>query len=204
MLTIEPDRVLRVHRYTDMNRVRPVIRKAAERAADRANAIASPRAAFLRRRILSCGEGALSLEGGASFTCAAFDRLLGPCTEVAVFVLTIGARFEEEVADLIVRDEPVDALFLESAGWLLVERATRQFGGHLRDMLSPEGLGVTFRLGPGYDYRHGDERVRWGLDQQAALFGVFEGAEMPVTLLDSSAMLPKMSRSGLFGIAPRA
>ncbi len=57
-----------------------------------------------------------------------------------------------------------------------------------------ENLAPTRRLGPGY--------VDWPLEEQAALVALLDGAPLPVRLLDSCAMIPKKSRSGLYGLRP--
>ncbi len=203
-IAVDAERILRVHRYRDPNRIRPVIRRIAERAAADISVLAHPEARYRRIRILSNEAGILDLEGGARFTCAAFPRLLAGCGEVVVFVLTLGPGLDEAVAARIAADEPVDALFLEAAGWLAVERATRRLAAEINAAIAAEGLGVTFRMGPGYDYRlDSGERERWELDQQAVLFSVFGDASLPIELLESSVMQPKMSRSGLFGITNR-
>jgi len=58
------------------------------------------------------------------------------------------------------------------------------------------------RMGPGYEYRlrNSDRRVRWELTEQAALFRLFRDAPLPITLMSSCAMQPKMSRSGIYGL----
>lgn len=203
-ISVEAERILRVHRYRNPDRIRPVIRRIAERAAADISVLARPEARYRRMRILGNEAGVLNLEGGASFACAAFPRLLAGCGEVVIFVLTLGPELDDAVAARIAADQPVDALFLEAAGWLAVERATRRLAADINSTLAGEGLGATFRMGPGYDYRlDSGERERWELDQQAALFAVFGDASLPIELLESSVMRPKMSRSGLFGLARR-
>lgn len=61
---------------------------------------------------------------------------------------------------------------------------------------------MTLRMAPGYSYAMKDEeeRVEWALTDQQALFVALECEDMPIQLLESSAMLPRMSRSGMFGI----
>ncbi|MEJ8573166.1 hypothetical protein [Microbaculum marinum] len=201
---VDAERILRVQGYRDPARIRPRIRKIAERAAADIADIARPEARYLRRAIRSVSGGTLEIEGGHRFSCVAFERLLGNATEVVVFVLTLGPGLETAVAERFTASEPVDALFLECAGWLCVEKATRHLAAHLGEEAKPDGLSVTYRLGPGYDYKAGEERAVWGLEEQPALFAVFGDAPLPVELLESCAMSPKLSRSGLFGLAPRA
>lgn len=204
-LEIDPDRILRVHGYSDpARRVRRPIHEAAVRASLNTAALAAPEASHMRRAILRCEGGELEIEGGHSFSCPAFDRLLAGCTHVDAFVLTLGPGIETAVAELNEKSEMLDALFYETAGWLLIEQASRQLGAELRARADGEGMAVMFRIGPGYDYR-GDEdvRVRWDLEQQRELFAMFRDAPLPVELLESCVMLPRMSRSGLFGLRPK-
>jgi hypothetical protein len=210
-IEVDAERILRIHRYREPDRVRPVIRRIAERAAADIAILTRPEACYRRMRICRNEAGMLDLEGRLEpevgkvrFTCAAFPRLLAGCGEAIVFVLTLGPRLDQAVAERIAADQPVDALFLEAAGWLAVERATRRLAADLNRAIAAEGLGVTFRMGPGYDYRlENGTRERWELAEQAALFAVFGNVPLPVVLRDSSVMQPKMSRSGLFAVARR-
>lgn len=201
-LSIGADRILRVQGYSDPGRVRPAIVRAAEAAASRAAAFAAPEARLVRAAIEDCAGPRLVLAGGFAFECPVFGEVLDDCDEALVFVLTLGPALEDEIAGRQ-SDEPLDAFLLDSAGWLLVEQAQRQLRADLTGRLDQEGRAMSARLGPGYDYRDGETRARWPLEQQHELFRVFGDAALPVALLDSSAMLPRMSRSGLFGIGRR-
>ncbi|MHA1600248.1 MAG: hypothetical protein ACTSW2_05435, partial [Alphaproteobacteria bacterium] len=106
--------------------------------------------------------------------------------------LTLGPHLDEAVLKLGTDDNLVTALFLEMAGWLAVERATKQLGEHLWSRAGAEGLRLSRRLAPGY--------ADWSLDEQKPFFDLFAGVDLPLKLLDSSAMIPKKSRSGLYGL----
>ncbi|MCL4765816.1 MAG: hypothetical protein KJZ80_06280 [Hyphomicrobiaceae bacterium] len=204
---IDVPRMLRVHRYTKPDKVRPVIRKAAEAMAQRAVEVAQPQASWRRVPVASNLGDRLILAGGTAFQCEVFGRLLKDAEEVVVFVITLGDRFDAEVCKLIEDFEPLEALFLESAGWLSIERLSTQFGTHLRHQLAAESLQLGLRMGPGYSYsvqRADAPRVMWPLEQQKELFSVFGDAPVPVELMDSGAMRPKMSRSGLFAVLPES
>ncbi len=203
---IDAARILRVHKYTDPSKVRPVIRDAAEKAVGEAARLSSPRAHYVLKPIKSLKYDRLTLDGGIAFTCAAFDRHLTGAQHLLAFVMTIGPELDATVMSLV-EDvfEPLDALFLETAGWLTIEAATRQLARHLKEEFGAQGWALSLRMGPGYDYRtqNGGGRVRWDLWQQRELFQMFEGTDLPVKLMESCAMLPKMSRSGIFGLIPR-
>jgi hypothetical protein len=123
---------------------------------------------------------------------------------VAAFALTVGPRLDARVVELTDAGELLDALLLETAGWLCIEDATRQFKVHLREQANAAGRRITSRMGPGYSYKLDGRMCVWPLEEQIALFRLLEGADLPVTVMASCAMQPKMSRSGLFGIAPLA
>ena len=72
---------------------------------------------------------------------------------------------------------------------------------YFRETARANGHRITSRMGPGYSYRHDSHVCTWPLEEQLSLFGLFGETALPVTVMESSAMLPKMSRSGLFGIA---
>jgi hypothetical protein len=93
-------------------------------------------------------------------------------------------------------------VLLEAAGWVAVEEITRQFTERLAHDVNEEGLACSRRLAPGYTFRIGSRKVGWPLEQQKLFFTLFDGTRLPVELLDSCAMTPKMSRTGLFGLRP--
>ncbi|MCZ6859269.1 MAG: hypothetical protein O7I42_03145 [Alphaproteobacteria bacterium] len=204
------DPLLRMQGYRDLARVRPRVRDIATRAAGSAQALAAPEAYYRRVAIRSCTVEALELAsdarggdaggdtggagGGITFHSKRFAKVFAGCGEVMVFVLTLGPALDAETERLTERDDIVDALFLEMAGWLAVEQATKALARQVSDQVRNERLGLTRRLGPGY--------VDWPLDEQAGLFALLEDAPLPVRLMESCAMLPKKSRSGLYGLRP--
>ena len=193
-IPVEP--MLRIQGYRDMDRVRPVIRDTAAAVAARAEELLAPEARYRLVGVEAATNGILALETGTRFRCKEFRKVLAHCRQVIVVVVTVGAGLDDE-AEALTRDGRIlDALFLETAGWIGIERATRALRQHLSAGARADGARLSRRLGPGY----GD----WGLDEQHQLFTLFEGAPMPVRLLESCAMVPKMSRSGLYGIIPGA
>lgn len=205
---IDPLKILRLHGYKDTLKVRPVIRKIAAEMAAAAPPLVDTACCWRRVGVEAYSGGALRLAGGASLACAAFGRWLEDASEVVVFVLTLGERFDASVAALSQGGEPLKALFLETAGRLAVEKLTRSLAADIGRDLSKEGLSLGTRLGPGYSYRlegqPAEERVEWPLEQQRELIALFGEYKPPVELLDSAVMLPKMSRSGLFGVEKTA
>ena len=201
-LRIVADRMLRIQGYTDPERVRRPIRKAAEKTAATVEQLVEPAVHFRRVPVESCDAGGLCLAGGIILHCDAFPRFLTESTDVVVFALTAGPRIDEELARLNDAGDLLEMLFVETAGWLAVEEVTKAFAAHLRADAKGEGLKITRRMGPGYSYPTKDGDAEWLLEEQRFLFELLDDGNMPVTMLESCAMLPKMSRSGLFGLVP--
>lgn len=203
-VNIRPERLLRVHGYKNPSAVRPAIRDTAAAMARRAEELIAPEVHYRRLAVAALSDGALILEPGLRFECPAFHRYLANAREAVVAIATMGAALDREVIARLdnARFEPLEALFLETAGWLGVEHTAKRFGDFLRALVQPKGLSISCRMGPGYSYRIDGRDIPWPLEEQKKIFEAFAGIDLPVRLLDSCAMLPKMSRSGLYGLAP--
>lgn len=193
-IKIPVDPLLRIQGYRDLGRVRADVREAAVKAAADAENLIAAEACYRRIGIESRGDGHLRLQTGVTFHGKEFAKVLGDCREVLVFVLSLGEALDEQAINSVESSDFVGAIFLESAGWLGIERATRDLAEHLTRQLRAEGLRLTRRLGPGY--------FDWPLEEQEPFFGLLNDTSPPVRLLESCAMWPKKSRSGLYGLRP--
>ena len=202
---VSADRILRIQGYSDLTRVRPVIRRAAASMAEAAMALSEPCAAYRHVPLRALRGDTLELDGGVALHCRAFARTLAGCTEVVAFVLTAGRGLSERVVELAEAGDLLEAVLLETAGWLCIEDATRQLKATLRQAALARGLRITSRLGPGYSYKVEGRMCTWRLEEQPALFALLgDAAGLPVSLMESCAMRPKLSRSGMYGAGPLA
>ena len=192
---INSDTILRIHGYKKPTDVRPVIRDTAQIMLEKGMQLFEPIVHYQRMGIESVTETQLKLKGSnITLVNPDFGTVLSECTEAAVFLLTLGKKPDELSSMLQESDELLEAVFLESASWLAIERATRSFVGELRQVCANDGLRLTKRLAPGYK--------DWPLTDQRKLFELFSDIPIDITLLDGDCMKPKMSRSGLIGIRP--
>lgn len=199
---VTTDRILRIQGYTNLDAVRRPIKASAARAVQSVTDHTTPQVAWRRVAISSLEDCALRLDGSVDLECDAFPRFLKNSTHVVVFAMTIGDAFDKAVQQKIQDDELLDAVLMESAGWLAVEAVTKQWTIRIRDLAHDSGWLLTRRMSPGYTYQIRDSQCEWSLEQQQQLFSVFGDSPIPVSLMESSAMLPKMSRSGLIGLRP--
>lgn len=200
---VRPERILRIQGYTDLTRVRPAIRKVAEWAAQTIAEVATPSVTFKRLGLVQRADDRIELSDGTTFEGAVLPHELSCCDEVVVFVQSLGEGPDRKVIGLLEEGENLlEALLLETAGWLALEEAIRQFRSVLRTHAAGRGRALRKRLGPGYTYYLPEGPAIWPLYDQRSLFAVFRESELPVRLLESCAMQPKLSRSGLFGERP--
>jgi len=192
---INPDTILRIHGYKNPADVRPVIRDTAQTMLEQGLQLFEPVVHYRRVDIESLNEDRLELrEPHITLYNPDFGTVLADCTEAAVFLLTLGKKTDEFSIGLLESDALLEAVFLESAAWLAIERATRSFVSELRRVCADDGLRLTKRLAPGYK--------DWSLTDQRKIFELFAETVIEITLLDGDCMKPKMSRSGLIGIRP--
>ena len=195
--------VLRIQGYKDPAKVRRVIQGTAQTAIDVFKEIATPTISYRIVDIRSVDESELQLGENVRLQSRIFGQYLREASEVVVFALTVGKGIDEQTIEWMDQEKLVEALFLESAAWLGVEYATREFVLILRNWTLQQKFRISRRLGPGYTYPINGQQVQWNLEDQKPLFELFEDADIPIKLLESAAMLPKMSRSGIFGLIPR-
>lgn len=201
-LDIRPERVLRVMGYRAQKPPRPAVVRIAEAMIEVLAAAMNPSLHYRRVPIEILEDSRLVLSEGTIFNGTLFRRHLAGCRDVVAFVLTLGDRLDSTQKNLVAGEKLLEAVLLETAGWLAIEEATRLFTIHLAESLKTEDLVLSRRLAPGYTLRVDDRKAEWPLEDQKALFTLFRDAAIPVALLDSCAMVPKMSRSGLFGLRP--
>ncbi|MFQ6673127.1 MAG: hypothetical protein ACE5KY_07490, partial [Candidatus Tectimicrobiota bacterium] len=175
-----------------VGQVPPPILEVAREMMAVAEKLLGPRVCFVRCPVGDVTVGTLTVSGGPTFHGRCLGTHCAGVREVACFLLTIGSALDERVAEMSDRKELLEALFLDTAGWLAIERTLRAFRRFLAACLRPEGVRLTPRLAPGH--------LDWPLTEQALLFSLFDGVPAPVTLNEYGVMIPKNSVSGLFGL----
>jgi len=155
-----------------------------------------------RQMPIECNDGTLTLEGGTVFRCDAFAKVHAASEQSVIFVLTLGKGLDEVTIDFGKRQQLLEQLFLETAGWLGIEAVNKLFATHIREQVGEQGYRLTRRMAPGYTFKTNGRDCSWALEDQKPLFALFGDSELPVSLLESCVMLPRMSRSGLYGVVP--
>ncbi len=192
---IHADTILRIHGYKEPDKVRPVIRDTAEKMLVEGMSLFDPIIYCRKMPIKSLSGSLLQLkEGNVAFTNPEFGGILRECEYIVAFLLTLGYRPDQRSAQLQANDDLLEAVFLETASWLAIERATRSFVEQIRLTTTSDNCRITRRLAPGYK--------DWPLSDQKKIFRLFANDNIQIKLLEGDCMQPKMSRSGVYGIAP--
>ena len=107
---VRVEHILRIQGYTDLERVRRPIRRAANEAASMAEEVTRGEVAFARAAVKLGPDGALEVDGRRQLNCPAFSRYLADSGEAIIFVLTAGQAFDERIAELTRDERPVEAI----------------------------------------------------------------------------------------------
>lgn len=201
-IEIKTEPMLKIMGYRAGGPVRPAVRRMAERIAELAASAIAPTVHHCRIGIEHCDETGIRLADGTAFQSPIFAKHTRNCREAVAFVMTLGSRFDLTQKNLSDAGNLLEAVFLETAGWVAIEEATRLFTRHFANVALEDGLDLSRRLAPGYVFRVGNRKVDWPLEEQKEFFAIFKDINLPVALLESCAMTPKMSRTGFFGLRP--
>jgi hypothetical protein len=125
---------------------------------------------------------------------ATFTRTLGGQGAAFVFAVTLGTRLDERVHELFEAMDGLEGLFLDTAGWVVVQSALSSVRSRLGPKARAEGFRLTRRMGPGY--------LDWALEEQAGLVAALGGGEpLPgIEVLESGAILPEKTITGIYGL----
>lgn len=127
------------------------------------------------------------------FTIIAYDEtnnhpIFMNATKIALCICTIGPKLEEEVKELMKKNELLRALILDAMGSEAVEEVAIQSDEFLAEKAREMNLWPSKRFGPGYK--------RWDIKEQRFVFQILPPNEIGVSLLkESCMMIPRKSIS---------
>ena len=196
-VSVRADQILRAH-YPDIAPVAAEVRATATAMATHALEIAAPVAWWRQVAIRRIDDARVELEGGAIAVSATLANSLRGSSAVQLFVVTLGPQLDQRVSQLFEAMDGLEGLFLDTAGWVVVQSALGAVRRRLGAKVRADGYRLTRRAGPGY--------LDWPLAEQSALVGTLAAGEtLPaIEVLDSGAILPEKTITGLYGLIPLA
>ena len=200
---VSPFKILRTHGYKQNNIVRPRILDAANIAVQRLKNNSTPEGFFCIKKIINKSSNKIELECGRNLICKVFDERLPESKMIIVFIITLGVKIDEKIKEISNEiNEPLGAIFLENASWLALELILREARLKIIQFAQLNDMKIENRMAPGYSYpsKKFGKRIMWELEQQGNLFKLFDYDNLTVSLSNSFTMMPRMSRSGIFGL----
>jgi hypothetical protein len=196
-VSVRPEQILRAH-YPDLGPVAAEVRVTAAAMAAHALEVASPVAWLREVAVLEIDGARVALEGGATLTSSALAAVLRGSSSVQLFLVTLGPRLDERVTQLFDAMDGLEGLFLDTAGWVVVQSALSTVRRRLGARARAEGYRVTRRVGPGY--------VDWALEQAPVVVETLAAGNtlLGIEVLESGAILPEKTLTGLYGLIPLA
>jgi cobalamin-dependent methionine synthase I len=132
------------------------------------------------------------LVDGMTFSSLRIAPTFSGCSQVAIFVATIGGRLEERVAQLMKEGLMLEALIMDIIGSVAVEKVAGWLENMIRNVAAENGSKIGWRYSPGY--------CDWDITQQRELFRAFDGKSIGINLTRECLMIPRKSISGIVGI----
>jgi hypothetical protein len=139
--------------------------------------------------------GSISLiEDSIIFKSRVIARLLEHCSQVAIFLVTIGEYLEETALQLAKDGLILQSTVLDAIGSDAVEQVADFVQDGIKEIAEAQGLVTSRRFSPGY--------CDWNIGQQRMLFYALTGNTLGVRLTGECLMIPQKSISGIIGIGP--
>jgi hypothetical protein len=139
--------------------------------------------------------GSISLiEDSIIFKSQVIAQLLEHCSQVAIFLVTIGKYLEETTAQLAKDGLILQATVLDAIGSGAVEKVADFVQDGIKEIAEAQGLVTSRRFSPGY--------CDWNIGQQRMLFYALTGNTLWIHLTGECLMVPQKSISGIIGIGP--
>jgi len=194
-IRVDPDLILRLQKYKDLETVPQVVKTVARRMAETAETLVEPQGWVWRGRVDRVdASGHMQIGGMVDFESPTLARVLRSADEAAIVLLTIGPRLERRAHELIGEEQLVEGLLLDTAGWVAIDALLKETRRRLGAVAKTLGCRLTGRMAPGF--------AGWGLEQQRPLFSAFDGTALTVHLTEACVMIPRKSVSGLYGLIP--
>ena len=193
-IEIDKKQVCQYIGYEDDQNVSARISSLIDDYAEHAHSLINPLFSYVIKDV-EWARGAISLiEGSIIFKSRIITRLLERCTQVAIFLVTIGKYLEETSFQLAKDGLVLQATVLDAIGSVAVEKVASFVQARIKEIVKAQGHVTSRRFSPGY--------CDWNIGQQQMLFYALTGDTAGIRLTGECLMIPQKSMSGIIGIGP--
>lgn len=188
-LEVNPKEVWQRLGYPDLALVSPAIQEAFHRAMEIWQTLVEPVACYDIFQIEGVTPSSVEVKGGVSFESQVLAYLCQEARELAVFIVTIGPRLEEEVGKLFQNGNFAVGTILDKFGSQAVSMVAYRVKGLIEDYALSMGYQVMtpYWYCPGYS--------DWNTWEQKKLFTLVDGNHIGVRLGKACMMTPVKSYS---------
>jgi len=193
-IEIDKEQVCRYIGYENGQNLSARISALIDEYAEHADGLINPSYSYVIKDIEWARGSIAFVEGSVSFKSRIVAKLLGRCTQVAIFLVTIGKYLEETSFQLAKDGLVLQATVLDAIGSVAVEKVAGFVQARIREIVKVEGHVTSQRFSPGY--------CDWKIGQQRMLFSALTGNTIGIRLTRECLMIPQKSISGIIGIGP--
>lgn len=188
---IDQDTVARISGYGHNRPAPKRFVTAVEHMTERCMELARPRAAYEVYEFILDDAGIHT--DGRTFTGNILRTVLAGSGRLGLFVMTIGSDVDYEVMRLSQEGDMLSSVALDAVAGVALAVSSLDFLERVRETVArPDGDELTPIFSPG--------ECHWDIREQSVLFSLVDAEPIGVYLNDVYMMVPKKSRSGLFGI----
>jgi hypothetical protein len=180
--------------YNDNHNLSARISSLIDDYAEHAHYLINPLYSYIIKDV-EWARGSISLiEDSIIFKSQVIAQLLENCSQVAIFLVTVGKYLEETTAQLAKDGLILQATVLDAIGSGAVEKVADFIQDRIKEIAEAQGLVTSRRFSPGY--------CDWNIGQQRMLFHALTGNTLGIHLTGECLMVPQKSISGIIGIGP--
>jgi len=193
-IEIDKEQVCRYIGYEDGQNLSARISSLVDDYAEHAHGLINPSYSYVIRDVEWARGSIAFVEGSIIFKSRIIAKLLERCSQVAIFLVTIGKYLEETSFQLAKDGRVLQATVLDAIGSVAVEKVAGFVHAKIGEIVKTEGHVTSRRFSPGY--------CDWNIGQQQMLFYALTGNAIGIRLTGECLMIPQKSISGVIGIGP--
>jgi hypothetical protein len=193
-IEIDKEQVCRYIGYEDGQKLSARISSLVDDYAEHAHSLINPSYSYVIKDVEWARGSMAFVEGSIIFKSRIIAKLLERCTQVAIFLATIGKYLEETSFRLAKDGLILQATVLDAIGSVAVEKVADLVQSGTREIARAQGDVISRRFSPGY--------CDWNIGQQRMLFYALTGNTVGIRLTGECLMIPQKSISGIIGIGP--
>lgn len=196
-LSLKNSEVLRRQGFAREAKVRPKIKLLIQEllASVKKAPLLEPAVAYEYYGVRSIKGGQISLEGDKTLHAPLLSAIFPEAKELAVILMTIGPKLEEQVTDYSTKGAALQGMTLDGIGSTAVDKLVSEVLRFIATEVSSRGYEISSPVNPGMP--------GFPLTEQSTLLGLVNAGEIGVSLTASGVLVPRKSTCMVIGTGPQ-